>query len=187
VLAPFLGFLYLTYMESLFNQNLVRLPKIFHSRHQQLFFTFVGDLKETSTIELSIKQRKHLTMSLVIQRMRFEIHGVRFLKKHVQKCISIQGGLKLETQKTINFGGKLSFILSLPFFFLNVSTCCYIYFHCSYLYNNYNYSRTLCLKRLSFSISYWGLIKFPLLPDTTGRGDTVGGEVRVTSQVTRIA
>jgi len=34
-----------------------------------------------------------------------------------------------ETQKTINFGGKLSFILSL--LFPERLHCCYIYFHCS--------------------------------------------------------
>jgi hypothetical protein len=42
-----------------------------------------------------------------------------------------------ETEETINFGGKLSFILS--FVFPERLHCCgYIYFHCSYLYNYYN-------------------------------------------------
>jgi hypothetical protein len=41
-------------------------------------------------------------------------------------------------QKTNNFGGRLSFILS--FLFLERLHCCYIYFRCSY------YSRTLCIK-----------------------------------------
>ncbi len=50
--------------------------------------------------------------------------------------------MKRETKKTINFGGKLSFILSFPF----PELCCYIYFQCSYLYNYYNKSRTLCIK-----------------------------------------
>ncbi len=34
-----------------------------------------------------------------------------------------------EAQKTINFGGKLSFILS--FLSPELVHCCYIYFHCS--------------------------------------------------------
>ncbi len=46
-----------------------------------------------------------------------------------------------ETQKTINFGRKLSF----PF--PERLQCCYIYFHCSYLYNYYNTSPTLCDRR----------------------------------------
>jgi len=56
-------------------------------------------------------------------------------KKPAKKYIRIQGG-RGETQKTINFGGKLSFILS--FLFPERFHCCYIYFHCSYLYNYYN-------------------------------------------------
>ncbi len=43
------------------------------------------------------------------------------------------------------------------------------FFHYSYLYNYYNYSRTLCM--LSFRISYWDLIKFLNFADTTERGD----------------
>jgi len=70
----------------------------------------------------------------------------------------IQGG---ETQKTIHFCNKLSFILS--FLFPKRLHCCYIYVHCSYLYNSYNYSRTLC-------IWSWDLIKFPYFADTTERG-----------------
>jgi hypothetical protein len=48
-------------------------------------------------------------------------------KKTAQQYISIQGGD--ETQKPINFGGKLSFILS--FLFPERLHCCYTYFHCS--------------------------------------------------------
>jgi hypothetical protein len=46
-----------------------------------------------------------------------------------------------QTSFSTNFGGKLSFIPS--FLFPERLHCCYIYFHHSYLYNNYNYSRTL--------------------------------------------
>jgi hypothetical protein len=73
--------------------------------------------------------------------------GVR-LKKTLQKStLAIKWG---KTQKTINFGGKLSFILSFH--------CCYIYLHCTYLYNYYNYS-------LKFSK------KFLFFEDTTERWD----------------
>jgi hypothetical protein len=47
-----------------------------------------------------------------------------------------------------SIGGKLSFILS--FLFPDRLHCCYTYFHCSYLYNYYNYSRTLCIKCWAF-------------------------------------
>jgi len=49
-----------------------------------------------------------------------------------------------QTSFSSNFDGKLSFILS----FLRPEPLhwCYIYFHCSYLYNYYNYSRTFCIK-----------------------------------------
>jgi hypothetical protein len=56
-------------------------------------------------------------------------------------------------------------------YFLEPLRCCYIYFHCSYLYNYDSYSRTLCIKCLSFSISYWDLIKIPYFADTLKRGD----------------
>jgi hypothetical protein len=74
-------------------------------------------------LELSVKVKglgKHSTrtLSLIIQ-------GVRFRKKTAKKYISIQQGV--ETENTINFGGKLSFILS--FLFPDRLHCCYIYFH----------------------------------------------------------
>ncbi len=47
---------------------------------------------------------------------------------------------------------KLSFIPSS--LFPQRLHCCYIYFYWSYLYNYYNYSRTLCIK-------CWDFIKFP--------------------------
>jgi hypothetical protein len=40
--------------------------------------------------------------------------------------------------------------------------------HCPYLYNYYNYSRTLWM--LSFRISYWDLLKLLNFGDTTERG-----------------
>ncbi len=56
-----------------------------------------------------------------------------------------------ETQKTINFGGKLSFILSFLFperlhYSYIASTAATLYFHCSCLYNDYNYSWFLCIQ-----------------------------------------
>jgi hypothetical protein len=41
----------------------------------------------------------------------------------------------------------------------------------------------LCIKMLSFSISYWDLIKFPYFPDTTERGDR-GWNQRVIFRIT---
>ncbi len=60
-----------------------------------------------------------------------------------------------QTSFYTKFGGKLSFILS--FFFPER-------LHCSYLYNYYNYSPTLCIK-------CWDLIKFPYFGDTPERRD----------------
>jgi hypothetical protein len=70
-----------------------------------------------------------------------------------------------QTNFSTNFGRKLSFILC--FIFPERLYCCYIYFHCSYLYNYYSYSRTLCIK----CISYPDQIKFPYFADTTETGD----------------
>jgi len=60
-----------------------------------------------------------------------------------------------------DFGGKLSFILS--FLFPERLHCCYIHFHCSYLYNCYNYFRTLCIPHRDWT-------KFSYFADTTERG-----------------
>ncbi len=69
-------------------KTLVRLPKIFQDTNNFFFKTLVGDLKETSTIEISVKVKKTpLTMSFghhtkgEIQ----DIHEVRFLKKTCTK------------------------------------------------------------------------------------------------------
>jgi hypothetical protein len=51
------------------------------------------------------------------------------LKKNLQKStLAFKGGMKLK-KKTINFGSKLSFVLS--FLFPERLHSCYIYFHCS--------------------------------------------------------
>ncbi len=77
----------------------------------------------------------------------------------------------------MDFDGLLSFTLS--FFFPDclhccyIDCCCYIDFHCSYSY--YNSLEPCPLNAefqhfvLSFSISYWDLIKFPYFTDTTKR------------------
>ncbi len=70
---------------------------------------------------------------------------------------------------------------------------CYIYFHCSSLYNYYNYSQTMCIKCWSFSISHPDLIKFPYFADTTERGDRgrkqrrYGMEQRMTLPITLLS
>jgi hypothetical protein len=67
-----------------------------------------------------------------------------------------------------NLGGKLSFILSFLFPERLHTAAAYI-FHCSYLYNYYNYSRTLCIKCW---VSSRDFIKFPYIADTIERGDS---------------
>jgi len=87
-------------------------------------------------IEISVKSGKDSTstLSLVIHRVRF--------KRNLQKStLGFKG--RGETQETID--GFMSFTLSF-FFFLSASHCYDIDFHCSYLYNYYNSSRTLCIK-----------------------------------------
>jgi di/tripeptidase len=53
--------------------------------------------------------------------------GEIFKKPAKKKKLAFKGD---EIPKTINFGGKLSFILS---FYLSCLQCCYIYLHGSYL------------------------------------------------------
>jgi hypothetical protein len=55
------------------------------------------------------------------------------LKNQQKSTLAFKEGGSAETQNTINFRGKLSFILS--FLFSERLHCCYIYFHWSYLYN----------------------------------------------------
>jgi hypothetical protein len=57
-------------------------------------------------------------------------------KKPAKKYISLQEGVKLRTAPFL-LGGKLSFILS--FLFPERLQCCYMYFHCSHVYNYYIY------------------------------------------------
>jgi hypothetical protein len=64
-----------------------------------------------------VRQHSTRTLSLVIHRLR--------LKNNLQKStLAFKGGGGAETQKTINFGGKLSF--SLSFLFPKRLHCCYI-------------------------------------------------------------
>jgi hypothetical protein len=72
----------------------------------------------------------------------------------------------IQTIFSTNFGNKLTFILS--FLFPECVHCCYIYFHCSYLYKYYNCSQTI---RIKWWVSYWDLIKFPCYRVTTEIGD----------------
>jgi len=63
--------------------------------------------------------------------------------------------IETQTSFSTTFGGKPSFHPLFPFSWALPPLLGYIYFHCSYLYNYYNYSRTLCIK-----CRYWDLIKF---------------------------
>jgi hypothetical protein len=64
-------------------------------------------------------------------------------KKPAFKYISIQGEVKLK-KPPIKGLGFLSF--TMPSVFPGRLHCCYIDFHCSYMYSYYNSSRTLCIK-----------------------------------------
>jgi hypothetical protein len=73
-----------------------------------------------TSIRIICKVRKTLHQNLEFDHTQFEIQ-----EKPARKYISIQQGMKFH--KTINFGGKLSFIIS--FLFLKHLHCCtYIYF-----------------------------------------------------------
>jgi len=80
------------------------------------------------------------TLSLVIHRVR--------LKKNLQKSTLTfnagAGGRGGGNSENHQFWWFLSFTLS--FFFPERLHCCYIDFHCSYLYSYCNSSRTLCIK-----------------------------------------
>jgi hypothetical protein len=67
----------------------------------------------------------------------------------------------------------VSSVSPLSFFFPRRINCCYINFHCSYLYSYYNSSRTLCIKcwDSAFSTEFQHFIlRFPYFADTTKRG-----------------
>jgi hypothetical protein len=75
-----------------------------------------------------------------------------------------------QTSCSNNFGGKLSFILS----FLipeRPPLLLHIYFHSSYLYKDYSYSQTSCIKCWVSTSHIEILIKFPYFADTSKRGD----------------
>jgi hypothetical protein len=92
----------------------------------------------------------------------------------------------------ISTASVIAFGFTLSFFFPEHLHCCYIDFHCSYLYNYYNSSPTLCIIKcwdwFSIShwvsgISYWDLIKFPYFCEyhlKEGLGGERQGEDRVT-------
>jgi hypothetical protein len=44
--------------------------------------------------------------------------------------------------------------------------CCYIYFHCSYMYTYYNYSQSMCIKLQNFNVSYPDLMQFHYIMNT---------------------
>jgi len=116
-------------------------------------------------LELSVKQDKHSTKTLSLV-----IHRVRFSRNLQNSTLAFKVGVK-----TINFGGKLSFIPS--FLFPERLHCCYIYFPCSTSTTTI-LSLETCASNAEFehfvlrcSISYWDLIKCPYFADTTERGD----------------
>jgi hypothetical protein len=113
--------------------------------------------------------------------------GWDFFFKNLQKpYISIRRGVKL-TKPSILVVNWVSSCLS--FFSERLHCCCYIYlyFHYSYLYYNFcNYIWTLCIRLLSFSISYWDLIKFPYFADTTERGDKGWKEAQIQGEENRV-
>ncbi len=100
-----------------------------------------------------------------------------------------------DTQKTINFGGKLSFILCFFFSWAPPMPATYIFTACIYATTIIDFeSRALNAEFryfvLSCSISYWDLIKCLYFVDITERGDRGWmdaerqGEDRVTLQIT---
>ncbi len=103
-------------------------------------------------LELSVKSGKDstTTLSLVINRVRF------------WKNLSIQENHQI-------WGFSEFHPLSFSFFPERLHWC-YIYFHCSYLYNYYNSSGNFCIKCWVLSISYRVLIKFPYFTDSIKRG-----------------
>jgi hypothetical protein len=101
----------------------------------------------------------------------------------------------VKLRKAPFFSGKLSFILFWPpssvSFCLSASTAATYIFTCSYLYNYYSYSPTLCIKCwVSPFHTQEDSIKFPYFADLTQRGDRGWkeaqrqGEDRVTLQKT---
>jgi hypothetical protein len=114
-------------------------------------------------IEISVKSGKDSTSTLSLL-----IHRVRSKKNLQKSTLAFNGGWNSENHQIF-----LSFTLS--FFFPEPLHCYHIDFHCSYL------STIIPLEPcalnaaiqhfvLSFTISYWDLIKFPYFTDPTKRG-----------------
>jgi hypothetical protein len=119
----------------------------------------------TSTRKLSYP---HYGISVIRKVRKTQHHNPEF--GHTQGEIFFLTAKKVhdhsrgdETQKTINFGGKLSFILS--FLFPERLHCCYICFHCSYT------TTIISLEPCVLSISYWDLLKCLYFAEPTERGD----------------
>jgi hypothetical protein len=116
--------------------------------------------------------------------------GVLWVLKKAKRVVSqVKGGVKLRKKCTKFFCGKPSFIQffwpPLSFFPWAPPVLLYIYFHCSYLYNYYNYFRTLVHEMMSFSSSYPDLIKISLLCGPhLKRGVFFGAERRPKERVT---
>jgi hypothetical protein len=94
----------------------------------------------------------------------FWVHVMHMLACYVRLQVQNMPGCHL---RKYGGGKNRNSIFELTYSF-SLADLTFSFFHCSYLYNYYNYSRTLCM--LSFRISYWDLIKFLNFADTTERG-----------------
>jgi hypothetical protein len=72
-------------------------------------------------------QNPNMHVKFVLDQWKTKIQRKPAKKKHY---ISIHSTGD-ETQKIINFGAKMSFILSFFLFPERLHCCCYVYFHCS--------------------------------------------------------
>jgi len=120
------------------------------------FRTYVSNLLSlpitTNYKIIFINSRKFVNVNWVIRKVTW-LGGENGKLRHNRASKAWLGMKSLQNEVTgtqtsfsTNFGGKLSFILPLLFQWAPPLQLAYIYFHCSYLYNYYNYTRTLCIK-----------------------------------------
>jgi hypothetical protein len=109
-----------------------------------------------------VKSGKYGTSTLSLVQ-----NQVRFWKTSKKSTLTFNGG---SNWKMHHFLCQTEFypVLTPSFLFPERLRCYYIYFHCSYMYNYYNYLEPCALNA---ETPYPNLIKFPYFADLTQRGD----------------
>jgi len=107
-------------------------------------YTRAYNSSSTNTLEYIYRSKTqvHIKVTQKVKRLKGQFWHNRASNAQLGMKILQNQIIGTQTSFCISFGDKLSFILS--FLFLERLHCCYIYFHCSYLYNYYSSSGSIC-------------------------------------------